>query len=145
MKLRDLHLDNVERAIACVLMPMLCRHANQSKYRTAGEVASVNLPLIMPWRSALPSPACATSVCRLVAQHLPNFHMLEAGPMVGRLAAVPLLIFSAPYLIMHKTLRGDPLERRRGEVVMVATVIAGLRSLMSGTVVVMALQALLSV
>ena len=62
---------------------------------------------------------CA-SVCRLVAQHLPSFHMLEAGPMVGRLAAVPLLIFSAPYLIMHNTLRGDPLERRRGEVVMVA-------------------------
>ena len=85
------------------------------------------------------------SVCRLVAQHLPNFHMLEAGPMVGRLAAVPLLIFSAPYLIMRNMLRGDPLERRRGEVVMVATVIAGLWSLMSGTVVVMALQALLSV
>ena len=60
-------------------------------------------------------------------------------------AALPLLIFSAPYLIMHNTLRGDPLERRRGEVVMVATVIAGLWSLMSGTVVVMALQALLSV
>jgi len=71
--------------------------------------------------------------------------MLEAGPTVGRLAAVPLLIFSAPYLIMRNTLRGGPLERRRGEVVMVATVIAGLWSLMSGTVVVMALQALLSV
>jgi hypothetical protein len=48
MKLRDLDLDNVERAIACALMPMLCRHTNQSKYRTVGEVASVNLPLIMP-------------------------------------------------------------------------------------------------
>jgi hypothetical protein len=80
-----------------------------------------------------------------VAPHLPNFRMLEAGPMVGRLAAVPLLIFSAPYLIMRNTLRGGPLARRRGEVVMVATVIAGLWSLMSGTVVVMALQALLSV
>jgi hypothetical protein len=86
---------------------------------------------------------CASG-CRLVALHVPNFRMLEAGPMVGRLAAVPLLIFSAPYLIMRNTLRG-PLERRRGEVVMVATVIAGLWSLMSGTVVVMALQALLSV
>ena len=85
------------------------------------------------------------SGCRLVALPLPNFRMLEAGPMVGRLAAVPLLIFSAPYLIMRNTLRGGPLERRRGEVVMVATGIAGLWSLMSGTVVVMALQALLSV
>ena len=87
---------------------------------------------------------CASG-CRLVALHLPNFRMLEAGPMVGRLAAVPLLIFSAPYLIMRNTPRGGPLARRRGEVVMVATVIAGLWSLMSGTVVVMALQALLSV
>jgi len=87
---------------------------------------------------------CASGCC-LVAQHLPNFRMLEAGPMVGRLAAVPLLIFSAPYLIMRNMLRGESLERRRGEVVMVATVIAGLWSLMSGTVVVMALQALLSV
>jgi uncharacterized protein DUF6949 len=86
---------------------------------------------------------CASG-CRLIGLHSPNFRMLEAGPMVGRLAAVPLLIFSAPYLIMRNTLRG-PLERRRGEVVMVATVIAGLWSLMSGTVVVMALQALLSV
>ena len=87
---------------------------------------------------------CASDFC-LVAQHLPNFRMLEAGPVVGRLAAVPLLIFSAPYLIIRNTLQGGLLERRRGEVVMVATVIAGLWSLMSGTVVVMALQALRSV
>jgi hypothetical protein len=46
---------------------------------------------------------------------------------------------------MRNTLRGRWLERRRGEFVMVATVIAGLWSLMSGTVVVMALQAVLSV
>jgi hypothetical protein len=81
----------------------------------------------------------------LVGMHLPSFRMLEVGPMPGRVAAVPLLIFSAPYLIMRNTLRSHALERRRGEVVMIATVIAGLWSLMSGTVVVMALQALLSV
>jgi uncharacterized protein DUF6949 len=85
---------------------------------------------------------CASG-CRLVGLHRPGLRMLEAGPMVGRLAAVPLLIFSAPYLIMRNTLRRDPPERRRGEVVMIATVIAGLWSLMSGTAVVMALQALL--
>jgi len=87
---------------------------------------------------------CA-SACRLVGLRRPGLRMLEAGPMLGRLAAVPLLIFSAPYLIMRITLRGGPSERRRGEVVMVATVVAGLWSLMSGTVVVMAVQALLSV
>jgi hypothetical protein len=85
---------------------------------------------------------CASG-CRLVGLHRPGLRMLEAGPMVGHLAAVPLLIFSAPYLIMRTTLRRDPPERRRGEVVMIATVIAGLWSLMSGTAVVMTLQALL--
>jgi hypothetical protein len=88
----------------------------------------------------------------LVRERLPprgaasaEFPHARSWTMVARLAAVPLLIFSAPYLIMRNTLRGGPLERRRGEVVMVATVIAGLWSLMSGTVVVMALQALPSV
>lgn len=87
---------------------------------------------------------CASGY-RLIAAHLPTFRMLEAGPTVARLAAVPLLMFSAPYLIMRNTLRGRRIERRRAQFVMAATVIAGLWSLMSGTVVVMALQALLSV
>ncbi len=38
---------------------------------------------------------CASGY-RLIGLHLPSFRMLGAGPMAGRLAAVPLLIFSAP-------------------------------------------------
>jgi hypothetical protein len=87
---------------------------------------------------------CASGY-RVAAMHVPSFRLLEAGPMVTRFAAIPLLMFSAPYLIMRNTLRGRGLEGRRAEFVMIATVIAGLWSLMSGTVVVMALQALLSV
>jgi hypothetical protein len=87
---------------------------------------------------------CASGY-RVAAEHVPSFRLLEAGPMAARFAAIPLLIFAAPYLIMRNTLRGRRLERRRAEFVMIATVIAGLWSLMSGTVVVMALQALLSV
>jgi Family of unknown function (DUF6949) len=87
---------------------------------------------------------CASG-CRAAGLHFPHLRMLEAGPMLGRLVAVPLLIFSAPYLIMRSTLRGGSLERPRGNVVMVATVVAGLWSLMSGTALVMALQALLGV
>jgi hypothetical protein len=52
-------------------------------------------------------------------------------------------MFSAPYIIMRNTLRGRRAEGRRTEIVMVATVVAGLWSLMSGTVVVLALQAVL--
>jgi hypothetical protein len=87
---------------------------------------------------------CASGY-RLYGDHFPSFHLLEVGPTVSRFAAIPLLMFSAPFIIMRNTLRGRRMERRRAEFVMAATVIAGLWSLMSGTVVVMALQALLSV
>jgi hypothetical protein len=86
-----------------------------------------------------------TSGYRLGRARFPSFKLLEAGPMPARFAAIPLLMFSAPYLIMRNTLRGRRIEQRRAEFVMVATVLASLWSLMSGTVVVMALQALLSV
>jgi hypothetical protein len=80
---------------------------------------------------------------RLFMRHHPSFRLLEVGPVPARFAAIPLLMFSAPYIIMRNTLRGRRMEGRRTEVVMVATVIAGLWSLMSGTVVVLAVQALL--
>jgi hypothetical protein len=86
--------------------------------------------------------ACASGF-RLFSTHFPSFRLLEIGPVPARFAAVPLLIFAAPFIIMRNTLRARRMERRRGEVVMVATVIAGLWSLMSGTVVVLALQAVL--
>jgi hypothetical protein len=54
---------------------------------------------------------------------------------------VPLLAFAAPFIIMRNTIRGRRLEDRRIGVVMLATLIAGFWSLMSGTVVVMALAA----
>jgi hypothetical protein len=86
---------------------------------------------------------CATGY-RLFADQLPSFRLLEVGPAPARFASIPLLMFAAPFIIMRNTLRGRRIEGRRTEFVMVATVIAGLWSLMSGTVVVMALQALLN-
>src|ERR1700761_7831746 len=87
---------------------------------------------------------CA-SAYRLFCSHLPSFRQLEVGPMAARFAAIPLLMFSAPFIIMRNTLRGRRIEGRRVEVVMIATVVAGLWSLMSGTVLVLALHALLNV
>ncbi|MGH6670670.1 MAG: DUF6949 family protein [Xanthobacteraceae bacterium] len=81
---------------------------------------------------------------RLFAERFPSFRLLEVGPAAARFASIPLLMFSAPFIIMRNTLRGRQIERRRAEFVMIATVIAGLWSLMSGEVVVMALQRLLS-
>jgi hypothetical protein len=79
---------------------------------------------------------------RLFAEHFPSFRLLEIGPAPARFASIPLLMFSAPFIIMRNTIRGRRIEGRRAEFVMIATVIAGLWSLMSGTVVLMALQAL---
>jgi hypothetical protein len=84
---------------------------------------------------------CATGF-RLATERFPSLRLLEAGPAAARFAAVPLLMFAAPYIIMRNTVRGRRIERRRIHFVMIATVIAGLWSLMSGTVVVLALQSL---
>jgi hypothetical protein len=54
---------------------------------------------------------------------------------------LPFLVFAAPFIIMRNTIRGRRIERRRFEFVMLATIFAGFWSLMSGTVVVMALEA----
>ncbi|EJW12410.1 hypothetical protein A33M_2101 [Rhodovulum sp. PH10] len=78
---------------------------------------------------------------QLLAHRPASFRLLARGASPASLAAVPLLVFAAPFIIMRNTVRGRIIERRRFEFVMVATVIAGLWSLMSGTVVVMAVQA----
>jgi hypothetical protein len=85
---------------------------------------------------------CASGY-QIFASHVPSFRQLEVGPIAARFAAIPLLMFSAPYIIMRNTIRGHRIDRRRTEFVMIATIIAGLWSLMSGTVVVLTLQAML--
>jgi hypothetical protein len=79
---------------------------------------------------------------RLVTSRLPSFGLLATGPSMAAIAAVPLLMFSAPFLIMRNTLLGLAQEGRRFEFVFLATVISGFWSLMSGLVLVMSLQAL---
>ena len=83
----------------------------------------------------------SASTYRLVTSRLPSFAMLEAGPSAGTFAAVPLLMVSAPFLIMRNTLLGRARENRRFEFVFMATLIAGFWSLMSGVALVSALQA----
>jgi hypothetical protein len=70
-----------------------------------------------------------------------GFGLLQQGVVGKAFAAVPFLVFAAPFIIMRNTLRGRRIERRRFEFVMMATVIAGFWSLMSGTFVVMTLEA----
>jgi hypothetical protein len=78
---------------------------------------------------------------RLVTSRLPSFGLLSMGPSAAAFAAVPLLMVSAPFLIMRNTLLGRAREGRRFEFVFLATLIAGFWSLMSGLVLVTSLQA----
>ncbi len=81
-----------------------------------------------------------SSAYRLFTSRLPSFGLLSTGPSPSAFAAVPLLMLSAPFLIMRNTLIGSRQEGRRFEFVFLATLIAGFWSLMSGVVLVMSLQ-----
>ncbi len=67
-----------------------------------------------------------------------SFRLLRQGAQASAFLAIPVLTFAAPFVIMRNALRGRRFEGRRVELVMLATVIAGFWSMMSGTVVVMA-------
>ncbi|MDA9506085.1 MULTISPECIES: DUF6949 family protein [Bradyrhizobium] len=76
-----------------------------------------------------------------VAQRPAGFGLLQDGVAPKTFAAVPFLVFAAPFIIMRNTLRGMRVESRRVEFVMMATLIAGFWSMMSGTFFLMTLRA----
>ena len=78
---------------------------------------------------------------QLVTERPLSFRLLNQGLQLVTFLSIPVLTFAAPFVIMRNVIRGRRIERRRFEVVMLATVLAGFWSLMSGTVVVMAFKA----
>ena len=70
-----------------------------------------------------------------------SFRLISRGPRSRALAALPFVIFAAPFIIMRNTVRARRMVGRRFEFVMLATILAGFWSLMSGTLVVMILEA----
>jgi hypothetical protein len=78
---------------------------------------------------------------QLVTAQPPSFLILGDGARPKAVASVLFLVFAAPFIIMRNTIRGNHIEGRGFSMVMVATIIAGGWSLLSGTVVVMALTA----
>lgn len=83
---------------------------------------------------------CASGY-QLAARRPASFRLLQQGVRPASFAAVPLLAFAAPILILRACLR-VPRPKHRFTTAMLAAIIASLWSLMSGTVVVMALAAL---
>ena len=78
---------------------------------------------------------------QLVTERPLSFRLLNSGPQPVTFLAIPVLTFAAPFVIMRNIMRGRRIERRRFEFVMLATMIAGLWSMLSGTVVVSAFTA----
>ena len=78
---------------------------------------------------------------QLVTERPLSFRLLNQGAQLVTFLAVPVLTFAAPFVIMRNIMRGRRIQSRRFEFVMIATTIAGLWSLLSGTVVVTAFTA----
>ena len=74
------------------------------------------------------------SAFELATERKASFRLLEAGG-VAALVALPMLAFTAPFIILRNTLRGRRLEHRPIPFVMIATVIACGWSLLSGRLV----------
>ncbi len=82
-----------------------------------------------------------TSGYQALAHRPAGFGLLQEGVATKAFVAVPFLVFAAPFIIMRNTLRGARIEHRRFQFVMIATVLAGFWSLMSGTFFLMTLRA----
>lgn len=63
-----------------------------------------------------------------------DFKLLEAGGLTA-VASVPVVVFSAPFLILRNTVRGRMIEGRPFHFVVLASLIAALWSMASGRVV----------
>src|SRR5258705_11974949 len=74
---------------------------------------------------------------QLVTRRPASFRLLQRGPRPSTFAAVPLLAFAAPFIIMRNTIRGPRIEGRGFSMGMVSTRIAGGWRLVSGPVGVM--------
>jgi hypothetical protein len=73
------------------------------------------------------------SAFELFAARRASFSLLQRGGLPA-VVALPMLAFSAPFIILRNTVRGRRIERRPMPFVMLATIIACGWSLLSGRV-----------
>jgi hypothetical protein len=78
---------------------------------------------------------------QLITTRPPDFALLNGGARPTTFASIPFLIFAAPYIILRNTIHAG-IEGQKFLVVTLSTILVGFWSLMCGTVVVMALEAL---
>jgi hypothetical protein len=78
---------------------------------------------------------------QLLTLQPPSFRVLHEAERNKALAAIPFLLFAAPFIIIRSTVRGARIARGSFGFAMMASLVAGLWSLLSGTIVVMVLRA----
>ena len=74
------------------------------------------------------------SAFELFTERRADFTLLQTGGLAA-IASVPVVVFSAPFLILRNTVRGRRIEGRPFLFVMLASMIAGVWSMASGRVV----------
>lgn len=77
---------------------------------------------------------------QLLTERPASFRLINRGRQTATIAAVPFLIFAAPFIIMRNTLRVTRIEQRNFGFATLTTMIAGFWSLMSGTIVVAVIE-----
>jgi hypothetical protein len=82
------------------------------------------------------------SLYQLVTTRPPSFKLLGARAQPSTVITLPFLMFTAPFIIMRNTIRGRQIEGRGFGFATLATVVAGYWSLLSGTLVVKAIEAI---
>ena len=74
-----------------------------------------------------------SALFKAVTSQSASFRLLQIGGL-GAVAAVPLVVFAAPFIILRNTVRGRTLENRNFGFVVLATIIASFWSLVAGRV-----------
>ena len=82
------------------------------------------------------------SFYQLVTAKPPSFQLLRVPAQPKTVITLPFLLFTAPFIIMRNTIRGRNIEGRGFGFATMATVVAGYWSLLSGTLVVKAIEAI---
>jgi hypothetical protein len=77
---------------------------------------------------------------QLVTARPASFNIFGDGTRPAAVAQVPFLVFAAPFIIMRNVLFAGRIEPGNFVAAMIATIVAGLWSLMSGTVFVLLLR-----
>ena len=100
------------------------------------ETMSVLLVLLIGFSVA----GLLASAHQLLTARPASFNIFGDGTRPAAVAQVPFLVFAAPFIILRNTLAVCRYERGNAVPAMLAVVIAGFWSLVSGTLIIMALR-----